>query len=169
MRRRPGPVLALVLAFTSAGAACKTGGDYVQSNRAGGDVDRGEVNGRMFDFISNKPEGDDWQIRIRGTSMWVSYAKADKADDLGTTNLTAKESKKVWGLIDDLNIEERKKGKQDEDEGYVELRLREPGGDEGHDIFTVYVTRATEDEEVIALADYLIELVKKYHKEEPHF
>jgi len=80
-------------------AACKTGGEYVQSDRQGNEVDTGETNGRMFDFVSNKPDGDDWQIRIRGSSLWASYAKEDKADPLGTTNLTEKETRRVWSLI----------------------------------------------------------------------
>ena len=75
----------------------------------------------------------------------------------------------MWKLIDKLEIPERKKGKKDEDEGYVQLRLREPGGEEGHDIFQIYVSRATEDDDVLELAEYLRELVAKYHKEEPNF
>ncbi len=151
-------------------SACpKAGGAYAQSEREPGAVDRGEVNGRMFDFVSNKPEGDDWQIRLRGTSLWASYSNEDSSDDLGTKNITVKEADKAWRLIDALEIPERKKGKKDEDEGYVQLRLREPGGVEGHDIFMVYVSRATEDEEVLALAEYLRSLVAKYHKEKPNF
>ncbi|HVK84538.1 MAG TPA: hypothetical protein VM513_10555 [Kofleriaceae bacterium] len=150
-------------------AACKTGGEYVTGDRGPSEVDRGEANGRMFDFVSNKPEGDDWQIRIRGTSLWVSYGNEDSTDELGARNLTDKEARKVWKLIDKLEIPERKKGKKDEDEGYVQLRLREPGGEEGHDIFQIYVSRATEDDDVLELAEYLRELVAKYHKEEPNF
>ncbi len=150
-------------------ASCKTGGEYVQSDRQGNDIDTGETNGRMFDFVSNKPEGDDWQIRIRGSSMWASFSHEETTDDLGTKNLSRKEAAKVWKLIDALEIPERKKGKKDEDEGYVQLRLREPGGEEGHDIFTVFISRATEGEDVIELAEYLRDLIKKYHKEKPNF
>ena len=150
-------------------AACGSGGAYVPRDRQSGDVDRGEVNGRMFDFVSNKPEGDDWQIRIRGSSMWASYSNEDKSDDLGTKNLTAKETDKVWKLIDALELENRKKGKKDEDEGYVQLRLREPGGDDGHDFISVFVSRADPDDEVIELAEYLRTLVAKYTKEKPNF
>lgn len=153
--------LLLVLAL----AGCpKAGGQYLQNDREAGDVDTGETNGRMFDFVSNKPEGDDWQIRIRGSSMWASYSAEEDTKDLGTKNLTAKETRKVWTLIDAIDIPERKKGKKDEDEGYVQLRLREPGGEEGHDIFTVFVSRTTEDEDIVALADYLADLIAKYHK-----
>ncbi|CAN5765128.1 hypothetical protein BH11MYX3_BH11MYX3_43810 [soil metagenome] len=157
----------LVLALGISG--CKTGGAYAQSDREAGDVDTGETNGRMFDFVSNKPEGDDWQIRIRGSSMWASFSHEDSADDLGTKNLSRKETTKVWNLIDALDTPGRKKGKKDEDEGYVQLRLREPGGEEGHDIFSVFVSRATEDEDVLALAEYLQALIAKYHKESPNF
>jgi hypothetical protein len=158
-----------VLLVAIALASCKTGGEYVQSDRQGAEVDTGETNGRMFDFVSNKPEGDDWQIRIRGSSLWASFSHEEETDDLGTKNLSRKEAAKVWKLIDALDIPERKKGKQDEDEGYVQLRLREPGGEEGHDIFTIFVSRATEDEDVIELAEYLRDLIKKYHKEKPNF
>jgi hypothetical protein len=141
----------------------------VQGDRATGDVDRGETNGRMFDFVSYKPDGDDWQIRIRGNSIWASYSHEDSSDELPTKALSDKESSKVWKLIDAIAIEERKKGKKDEDEGYVSLRLREPGGEEGHDIIEIYISRATEDDEVLALAEYLQVLIEKYHKEKPNF
>ncbi len=157
--------IAIVLAV----GACKTGGEYAQNTRESGDVDRGETNGRMFDFVSYKPEGDDWQIRIRGSSLWASYSHEDHSDDLGSKNLSDKDTKKVWDLIDALDIGGRKKGTKDEDEGYVSLRLREPGGEEGHDILEIYVTRATEDEDVLALAEHLIVVIKKYYKKEPEF
>lgn len=150
-------------------ASCKTGGEYAQGSRESGDVDRGETNGRMFDFVSYKPDGDDWQIRIRGSSLWASYSNEDSSDELPSKNLSDKETAKVWKLIDALEIVDRKKGKKDEEEGYVSLRLREPGGEEGHDIFEVYVSRDTEDDEVIALAEYLQDLIFKYHKEKPNF
>jgi len=158
-------LLALLIAL----AACSTGGQYVTADRQGGEVDRGEANGRMFDFVSNKPENDDWQIRIRGNSMWVSYSHEEEVDDLGTIQLTDKETDKVWKLIDALELESRKKGKKDEDEGYVQLRLREPGGDEGHDFYSVYVSRANPDDEVVDLAEYLRSLIVKYRKEKPNF
>lgn len=145
-------------------ASCKTGGTYQAADRVPGDVDRGETNGRMFDFVSNKPDGDDWQIRIRDDSMWVSYADGDEDKDYGTVRLTSREARKVWDLIDLLELPDRKKGKKDEDEGYVTLRLREPGGDEGHDTITVFVSRATEDESVLDLGAYLLDLIKKHHK-----
>ncbi len=161
--------IAIVVGLGLALGACKTGGEYAQNTREAGDVDRGETNGRMFDFVSYKPEGDDWQIRIRGSSMWASYSREDSSDDLGTKNLSGKETDKVWKLIDAIEIPERKKGKQDADEGYVSLRLREPGGEEGHDIFEIYISRTTEDDDVIALAEYLQDLIFKYHKERPSF
>ena len=145
------------------------GGSYAQNSRAGGEVDRGETNGRSFEFVSNKPEGDDWNIRIRDSSMSVGYGNEDTSEDLGTINLNKKETAKVWKLIDALAIEDRKKGKKDEDEGYVMLRMREPGGDEGHETTTVFVSRTTGDEDVLALAEYLRDIVGKYRKEKPNF
>jgi hypothetical protein len=158
-----------VFLIAACAVACSTGGTYQKGQRDEETVDRGETNGRMFDFVSNKPEGDDWQIRIRGSSMWSSYSHEDESEDLGTKNLSAKETRKIWKLIDAVDIPERKKGKKDEDEGYVQLRLREPGGEEGHDIFTVFVSRATEDDDILALAEYLGDLIRKYHKEKPNF
>lgn len=145
------------------------GGSYAQNTRAAEGVDRGETNGRSFEFVSNKPEGDDWNIRIRDTSMSVGYGNEDKSEDLGTIQLSKKETDKVWKLIDALGIEGRKKGKKDEDEGYVMLRLREPGGEEGHETTTIFVSRATADDDVIALAEYLQNIVAKYRKEKPNF
>lgn len=158
-----------VLVLIAVIAACHPGGEYAKGGSSfAGDVDRGETNGRQFDFVSNKPEGDDWQIRIRGSSMWASYGEEDSTDKLGTVNLTTKETDKVWKLVDAIGIPDRKRGKKDEDEGYVELRLREPG-DEDADIFTVYVSRATDDDDVLGLATYLRELVGKHFKEKPNF
>jgi len=169
VRSSPLPLLAaIVVALT----ACHPGGEYATGGRkSSGDEDtvRGETNGRMFDFVSNKPEGDDWQLRIRGSSLWAAYGHDDSPDELGTKNLSSKETQKVWDLIDKLDIAGRKKGKPDEDEGYVSFRLREPGGENGHDIFEVYISRATEDGDVIELAEYLQVLVKKHFKEKPNF
>src|SRR5262249_4287290 len=151
-----------VLALAAALVACHPRGEYVTSARSNaGDLDRGETNGRMFDFISNMPDGDDWQIRARGSSIWVSYARDDSSDTLGAKNLADKDEKKLWRLVDALAITERKRGKKDKDNGYVTLRLREPGEDQ-HDIYTVYVSRETHDDDVLALATYLQDLVKKY-------
>jgi hypothetical protein len=151
-------------------AACPggAGGTYAKSGRAGGDVDRGEVNGRTFDFVSNKPDGDDWTIRIRGSAFWVSYAREDSTDKLGSFNLDQAETDKLWTLIDALDIPNHKKGKKNEDEGYVQMMLREPG-EEQHDIHTIFVPRDTDDEDVIKLANYLIDLIDKYKHEKPHF
>src|SRR5262245_52084224 len=59
----------LVLVLIIALVAC--GGTYAQNTREAEGADRGETNGRSFEFVSNKPEGDDWSIRIRDTSMSV--------------------------------------------------------------------------------------------------
>jgi hypothetical protein len=160
-------VIALSLALC---VACSTGGQYVPSERAGQEDARGETNGRMFDFVSNMPEGDDWQIRVRDNSLWAAYGDGEKTEDLGTANLTSKEAGKLWELVDAVEIPDRKKGKRDEDEGYVQLRLREPG-DEQHEIFLIYVSRATaaDDEEVLALAEYLQKLIEKHFKKKPEF
>jgi hypothetical protein len=161
---------ALIAVFV---AACHPGGEYAGSGNSivQGNVDKGETNGRMFDFVSDKPEGDDWQIRVRGTSIWASYSNEKKSDDLGTKKLTDAESAKLWELVDALDIPSRKGGKKDEDNGTVTLRLREPGDEEEdkHKIFTVYVSRDTEDDDVIAVGTYLRKLVDKHFKETPNF
>ena len=159
-------VIALCLALV----ACSTGGQYVQGERGGTEDARGETNGRMFDFVSNMPEGDDWQIRVRDSSLWAAYGDGEKVEDLGTAKLTDKETDKLWRLVDAVEIPDRKKGKRDEDEGYVQLRLREPG-DEQHEIFLIYVSRAdaADDEEVLSLAEYLQKLIEKHFKKKPEF
>jgi hypothetical protein len=161
--RRWYPFVAIVLVGALISGCPRAGGAYEPTEPGASDVDRGETQGRMFDFVANRPDGDDWQIRIRGSSMWVSYASEDQVEDLGTKNLDRKETRKVWDLIDQLELADRKRGTKDADAGYVQLRLREPGGDDGHDIIQVYVSRATEDDDVLALAEYLIDLIAKYH------
>ncbi|MCW5803065.1 MAG: hypothetical protein KIT31_11820 [Deltaproteobacteria bacterium] len=165
---------ALSACFASAlffgGLACgSAGGSYVQNERAGL-ADRGDTNGRMLDFVVNQVEGSDWQIRVRGNSLWAAFTDEEqKLTDLGTIRIAEKDSDKLWKLIDSVDIPSRKKGKKDEDEGWVELRLREPGGDEGHEVTTIFISRATKDEDVIDLAEYLRELIKKYHQKKPDF
>jgi hypothetical protein len=165
--------VAVALLFVVSVAGCGAGGTYEKRGRKGGDVDRGEVNGRTFDWVSNKPDGDDWTIRIRGSAFWVSYAREESTDKLGSFNLDDKETEKLWDLIDALDLKNRKKGKKDEDEGYVQMMLRNPTGDDEksieHEIITVYSPRDTDDEDVIKLANYLIDLVGKYKGEKPHF
>ena len=163
----------IALAITSIGCPGGVGGEYVPKGRkGGGDVDRGETNGRRFDFISNMPDkNDDWQIRITGSSMWVSYAVETTTDKLGSFNLDAKETKKVWDLVDALDLPHRKKGKKDEDEGYVAIQLKEPGGEDGGETKQIYISRATanKDGDLKALAVYLQDLTEKYKKERPSF
>jgi hypothetical protein len=158
--------IALVVALTG----CKTGGTYVDDRRPARESARGDTNGRSFDFVSTKPDGDEWTIRFRGNSMWVAYSIDDRNDDLGSFNLTEKEVKRVWNLVEDLNLPGRKTGYIDDDEGTVLFRLREPtDSDDGHETYTIYVSRTTEDEAVIDIADYLRRVVKRHTKEEPNF
>lgn len=174
-------VIALCLALVTGSAvvACSTGGQYVKpgdtGDSGGGGIDddrRGETNGRMLDFVSNMPEGDDWQIRVRDSSLWAAYGDGEKVKEVGTANLTDKETDKLWKLVDAVEIPDRNKGKKDEEEGYVQLRLREPGGeDDQHEIFLIYVSRAdaADDEEVLSLAEYLQKLIEKHFKKKPEF
>ena len=160
----------LGLAALAAGVtACKTGGAYEQSSMSGGEADRGEVNGRMFDLISNKPDGDDWQLRIRDSSMWAAYSSGTDSTELGTANLDGAETRKIWKMIDDLDLGGRDKGERDEDAGFLQLRLREPGGDEGHEVISIYVSRSTDDEAIVELGSYLQKLILKYHKKRADF
>lgn len=151
-------------------AACSTGGQYQTGTRQSGGLDRGETNGRQFDFISNMPDGDDWQIRVRDSSLWAAYGEGEEVKELGTANMSNKDTSKLWELVDAIEIPDRKKGYADEDEGWVQLRLREPG-DEEHDLFETKVSRADaeDDEEVLALAAQLQKLVQKYFKKKPEF
>ena len=121
----------LAILITSA-LAC--GGKYASSERMPSEADRGETNGRTFDFVSNLPDGEDWQIRIRDSALWASYSEGQASQEYKPVNLDKDETRRLWDLIDNLNLPDRKKGKQDEEDGYFLLRLREPGGDEGHDV-----------------------------------
>jgi hypothetical protein len=165
-----GAVRSLFLVASLVVAACGcAGGSYVPADRPTG-TDPGETNGRRFDFVSNKPEQDEWQIRVTGSSMWVGYARDASADKLGSIRLTQTETNKLWDLIDAVNIAGRKQGAKDEDEGYVSLQLKEPAvAGEPSERYLVYVSRATEDKKVLALATYLQDLTEKYKKERPSF
>lgn len=161
---------AVFVVLTILFSACG-GGEYAKGAQQKGNVDRGETNGRSFEFNSNLPDGEDWQVRVRDSSMWAAYSEGDDIKEYKPVNLTKKETDQLWALIEELALPDRKKGKQDEDEGYVMLRLREPGdeGDEGHLTFVSYVSRATKDQAVLDLGAYLQKLILKYHKKEADF
>ncbi len=158
----------LLVGIISLAACPHAAGNYAKDDRhaGGGEVDRGETNGRTFDFVSNRPEGDDWTIRVRGSALWASHADKEDVQTLGSANLSDKDAKRMWKLIDALELSTRKKGKKDQDDGFVTLILREPGNETGqHAIYTVNVSRTTKDDAVIDLADYLGDLIKKYYKQ----
>jgi hypothetical protein len=130
---------------------------------------RGEVNGRSFEFVSTKPDGTEWTFRIRGNSLWVGFVEKDKTGELGAIQLSGKERKKLWERIDMVDVGGRKKGKPDPEHGTVIMRMREVDDSGDHDARTVQVSRHTEDEDVLALANYLIDLVEKHKKVSPAF
>ena len=156
-----------LIVITLAVAGC--GGKYVDERRLES-ADRGDTNGRSFDFVSNKEDGSEWIFRFRGTSLWVSYSTRKAAEDLGAISLTDKESRKLWSLIDEVNLSGRKRGETEDPEGTVFMRLRDPT-DDRHELTEIYVPRAqaNEDQDVANLALYLGELVRKYKNEEPNF
>lgn len=131
---------------------------------------RGDTNGRMFDFVSAKPDGSEWTVRVRGDSMWIAYASAKESKDLGPVTLDGKEARKLWALIDEVAVDEAEEVEPGDTEvGTVLLRVREPSEDGAHDIISIYVARDTENDSVLDLASYLIDLAKKHHEVEPAF
>ena len=133
----------------------------------GPDDRRGDTNGRMFDFVSDKPDGAEWTIRARGDSLWVAYSTRKEDKELGETTLTPKEAKKLWALVDDVSVDRDEEVDPEADDGGVGtvlLRIRQPTDDGDHDIISVYVPRDTENQSVIDLANYLIDLVARHHK-----
>ena len=159
-----------LLGLLAAVAACSPGGEYMRGSgmsRAGAG-DRGDTNGRSFDFVSSMPDGSEWTLRLRGDSLWVAYSEEDRFDDLGAVRLDTEQLEKVWDLIDAVDVTGRKKGRPEHDAGTVLLRLRQPTEDR-HEMFTVYLSRDTDDPDVLDLADYLATLVKKTRGERPGF
>lgn len=154
---------ALVVAAALAGCG---GGQYSTSTQRFGGSERGESNGRMFDYVSMSADGDQWEVRIRGNSMWLAYSLEDKAESFKPVRITSAEEAKVWKLVDVIDLPSRRRGRIDETNGTVLLRLREPG-DEEHDIYSVYFSREAENEKVMSLAKYLSTLAKKYYNEKP--
>ena len=155
-----------VLLMVELAASCTAGGEYVERDRSGNFDKRGDTNGTMFDMVAMTPDGDQWTVRLRGDELWVASSLEDRVNDFGTVKLVAKERKKLWKLIDAIKIPKRRKGVRDEKNGDVLLKLREPGDDgDAHQLFSVYVSRASEVESIIELGDYLRDLIRKYHKE----
>ncbi len=163
------PLIERALAGLLLLAGCP-GGEY---HRGGGMADfasaRGETNGRSLDFVSTKPSGAEWTIRIRGRAMWVAYAKGEKADELGSFNMSDAEVLELWQRIDAVDIPNRRRGKPDDDNGTVSLHLRDVTDDGDHDLETIFVSRETSDDDVIDLADFIADVVEKHRKERPAF
>jgi hypothetical protein len=155
--------IVLVVAIGIAILACG-GSDYHAP-----DDPRGEVNGRSFEFVSTKPDGTEWTFRVRGNSLWVGFVEKNQPGELGSIQLSQKEQRRLWELIDMVDVGGRKRGKPDPENGTVILRLREPGDDGPHESRSVQVSRRTEDEDVLALANALIDLVEKHKKVSPAF
>ena len=156
-------VIVLFVVVAASVPACG-GADYHVS-----DDRRGDVNGRSFELVSTKADGTEWTFRARGNSLWVGYVREDDIGELGDIQLDRKETAQLWELIENVDVGGRKRGKPDARRGTVTLRLREPDGDGGHDIQTALVSRKTKDEDVLALAEYLVELVSVHKKVEPVF
>ncbi len=133
------------------------------------DEPRGEVNGRSFEFVSTKPDGTEWTFRVRGNALWVGYVEQEKSGELGSIQLTGGEQRALWELIDVVDVGGRRKGRPDPEHGTVVLRLREPGARGRHQTHTVNVSRRTDDDDVIALANAFIDLVEKHKKVSPAF
>jgi hypothetical protein len=160
-----GLTVVAILAASLTLAGCG-GGQYSSSTQRFGGAERGEANGRMLDYVAMSVDGDQWEVRIRGTSMWVAYSLEDKAESFKPVNLSTAESEKVWKLVDVIDLPSRRRGRVDEANGTILLRLREPG-DEEHDIYSVYFSREAENQKVNNLAKHLISLAKKYYNEKP--
>jgi hypothetical protein len=150
------------------GPACQGSYQRGTGRENAGAHDR-ESDGRTFDFVSTKPDGAEWTIRVRGTGMWVAYSEGRRSDELGTIDLSGTESDKLWSMIDVLDLPSRGEGRIDSKHGTVSLRLRTVTRRGGHVIHTMFVSRNTNDQDVLDLADYLATLVETHRKERPAF
>lgn len=158
-------VLAIVLiALVAVSLPACSGADYQVS-----DDRRGEVNGRSFELVSTKSDGDEWSFRARGNSLWVGFVRGEKIGELGEIELSSKEARHLWDLIENVDVGGRKRGRPENRRGTITMRLREPNGDgaRGHDLTTVFVPRRSDDEDVTALGDYLVDLVRLHKQVEP--
>ncbi|MBK9036435.1 MAG: hypothetical protein IPL61_35180 [Myxococcales bacterium] len=155
-------IFALVVALTMS-VACSAPDKQVSNDP------RGEVNGRSFEFVSTKPDGTEWTFRTRGNSLWVAVVNETRSDEIGTIELSSKEARTLWRLIELVDVGGRKRGKPDAKHGTVILRLREPGEDGDHELISVQVSRRTKDQDVIDLANYLIDLVATHKHVEAQF
>jgi hypothetical protein len=163
---RTASVTFAALACVALAAPACGGGTYSSATQRYGHADRGETDGTMLDYVAMLPDGDQWEVRVRGKSMWLAYSLEDKTETFKPVTLSDEESKKLWKLVEILDLPSRRRGRIDEVNGTVLLRLREPGEEE-HDIYSVYFSREAENEKVLSLAKYLTSLSKKYHGEKP--
>ena len=155
-------MLGLSCAAAAGSLAACSGADY----RPTADR-RGEVNDRSFELVSTRPDGTEWSFRARGNSLWIGYVREEDIGELGEIRLSGDEAARLWELIELVDVGGRKRGKEDRKRGTLTLRLREPDGDGAHDLRTVHLSRKTRDEDVLALADFLIELVNRHKQVEP--
>jgi hypothetical protein len=119
---------------------------------------RGDVNGWVFRLLSEDEDGE-WNVRVRGDTMWVGRVRGRKEREIGNFRLTEKQSGKLWNLIDAINIPERKSQDLDgEPSLFVRLRQREEGN------WSTYISRdeIDEDEDVNKLVTYIERLIRKH-------
>jgi hypothetical protein len=154
-------VVALAGAVSASVPACG-GADHRLS-----DDRRGDVNGRSFELVSTRADGNEWSFRARGNSLWIGYVRDADIGELGDIVLDGRETAKLWDLIDNVDVGGRRKGKPDRRRGTITLRLREPDDIGGHDLQTALVSRRNDDEDLGALLDFLTELVSKHKHVEP--
>ena len=157
--------LAIVLTVVVAASVPGCGAAHYQVT----DDRRGDVNGRSFELVDTKADGTEWSFRARGNSLWVGFVRDEEIGELGELELTRIETQRLWELIENVDLGGRKRGRADRKRGTITLRLREPDGEGGHDLKTVLVPRKTRDDDLIALEDYLAELVKAHKQVEPAF
>jgi hypothetical protein len=76
---------------------------------------RGEVDGTAFEFSSGGTALTDefgaWTVRVRGDAMWISQYKDGAAREFGTFQLSAAESRQLWGFIEVAKIARRPAGR----------------------------------------------------------
>lgn len=135
-----------------------------------GDDRRGDVNGRLFEFSTGGSEHTGeygaWLVRVRGNAIWIARVRDGATKEFGPMALDAADERKLWKLIDEVDVLGRSSKKvRSKRTPVYQFTLMRPKVT----AYTVVLPMgpALKDEEVASLVAFIGSLVRRYTDERP--
>ncbi|MSP15115.1 MAG: hypothetical protein EXR73_00650 [Myxococcales bacterium] len=127
---------------------------------------RGEVAGRVFEFATGGAYAEDgdgeWMLRVRGRSLWIAVDRAGEIVEFGAFRLAPREAKKLWRLVDALELGDRSTAGKDRPSPTVR-RHRFVIGERDEEPVVVWMAPAAEEDEATGeLLAYCEKLIRRH-------